>query len=98
MKIYELIYYYEDIVDGADITDTKIVTSIKEVNEALKEFNNISLEDEYISKNTTDFFDGNHDQICYYEYDGGSSNLLIKIHDIKIKEYDSRANYFKNKQ
>lgn len=44
MKIYELVFYWEDIYNGCEITETMLTTSRECVEAEIEDFRNSSLE------------------------------------------------------
>lgn len=75
MKIYELIYIWEDEYNGVELTDTKLYKDRSEVDKEIEFFCEQNKRDNGI------FFD--KDETCIsYEFKGSFSKLFIKEHEL----------------
>ena len=78
MKIYELVFYWEDIYNGCEITETILTTSRERVEAEIEDFRNSSLENggEEVESSY------NHYIYAYKKtFIDGRSNLKIFEHD-----------------
>lgn len=75
MKIYELIYYWDDCAYGCDISDTQLVKTQQEVEQLKQEFHKGQLKKAVLETDTPD-------NMISYKYEEDRSVLIIKEHDI----------------
>lgn len=82
MIIYELIYYWDDIYDGATLSNTILLTEIDEVNKEIEKFKNQERQPSTLFDETID--DSYKSRLITYDYgiDVGLSNLVIRMHNI----------------
>lgn len=81
MEIYELIYYYYDVCDGADITESYLTIDPNEVDLKIQEFiKSMELECEEVYYDIT-----NHEGYVSGSNYENTSNLLIKKHSLNVK-------------
>lgn len=85
MKIYELIYYWDDIGNGTDITKTLLLTNEQEVSAKIEEFK----KDNSNAKEFFTNYDENSRNLDYiyftgFYYESSFRNLEIREHTIKI--------------
>ena len=81
MEIYELIYYYDDVCDGADITESYLTIDPNEVDLKIQEFiKSMELEYDEVHYDIT-----NHEGYVSGSNDENTSNLLIKKHSLNVK-------------
>lgn len=75
MKIYELIYIWEDEYDGLELTDTRLYKDRSEVDKEIESFCEQNKQANGI------LFD--KDETCIsYEFIGGFSKLFINEHEL----------------
>lgn len=81
MEIYELIYYYDDVCDGTDLTESYLTANPNEVDLRIQEFiNSNKLECDEMKLNIT-----NHEGYIVAGTEAGTSNLVIKKHNLNVK-------------
>lgn len=75
MKVYELIYYWDDCAYGCDIDSMQLVKTLQEVEKLKSEFHKIQSKEVVLETDTPD-------NIISYRYEEDRSVLTIKEHDI----------------
>lgn len=81
MEIYELIYYYDDVCDGTDFTESYLTADPNEVDLRIQEFiNSNKLECDEMKLNIT-----NYEGYIAAGTEDGTSNLVIKKHNLNVK-------------
>ena len=75
MKIYELIYYWDDCAYGCDINSTKLVKTQQEVEKLKQEFHKEQSKEAILETDTPD-------NVISYQYEEDRSALIIKEHNI----------------
>lgn len=75
MKVYELIYYWDDCAYGCDISSTQLVKTQQEVEKLKQEFHKEQSKEAILETNTPD-------NMISYQYEEDRSVLIIKEHNI----------------
>lgn len=83
MKIYELIYYWDDTCNGTNITKTLLLTDKRKVNDKIKEFRDDNSNTEEVSN-----YEDSSNELDYvyftYLYGNIISTLEVREHLIKV--------------
>lgn len=84
MKVYELIYYYDDIAYGTELCDSTLTTDAKSIKEKIKDFidQNIKADNKLCAEESINN-KYNSKIISFIDNEGNTSNLEIREHTIK---------------
>ena len=81
-KIYELVFYWEDIYNGCEITETKLTTSRECVEAEIEDFRNSSLE------NGGEEVESSYNHYIYAYKNNNVKTFIDGWSNLKIFEHD----------
>lgn len=84
MKIYELIYYWDDTCDGTNIKQTLLLTDKHKVNNKIEEFKKSNSNTMELFTNYEDSSSGLDYIYFTYTYDSGFFTLEIREHTVEV--------------
>ena len=82
MKIYELVFYWEDIYNGCEITETMLTTSRECVEAEIEDFRNSSLE------NGGEEVESSYNHYIYAYNNNNVKTFIDGWSNLKIFEHD----------